>query len=292
MLLLAHAAWPGQVRVASVDHGLREAAAQECAYVARLCRDLGIPHSTLEVKVAAGNVQARARDARYDALNAWCGEHETMQIVATAHHLDDQVETLIMRLNRGSGLNGLQGIQPFFLLDPESASDAMVLRPLLSWRRKELAAIVEAAGIEPVADPSNSDDRFDRARLRKRLADADWIDAEQWGRSVEMLQRSATMLSQLLLADSQGHWQGTGDGGLMFFPNRPRRSRSQLIDVEHMHHFIGMMHGQVDRAQALRAVQSLERGEPMNVGGVLIRPVRHEGEAAWLFRREPPRRTG
>lgn len=292
MLLLAHATWPGQVAVASVDHGLREAAADECAFVARLCRDIGIPHSTLKVEVGPGNVQARAREARYAALNEWCGEHEKMRIVATAHHLDDQVETLIMRLNRGSGLSGLQGIQPFFLLDPESASDALVVRPLLHWRRKELAAIVEAAGIKPVADPSNGDDRFDRARLRKQLGDVDWIDAENWGRSAELLQRTSAMVSQLLSADRQGNWQGTGDGGIMFFPNRPKRMRSQLIDVEHMHYFIGAMQGDVDRTQALRVVESLERGEPMNVGGVLVRPVQHDGEPAWLFRREPPRRTG
>jgi tRNA(Ile)-lysidine synthase len=71
LLALAHAALPGRVAAATVDHGLRVEAADEAAHVARICADLGVPHETLAVDVAVGNVQAQARAARYAAMAAW-----------------------------------------------------------------------------------------------------------------------------------------------------------------------------------------------------------------------------
>ena len=78
--------------------------------VAGLCHRLGIEHATLPVALDDGNVQDRARAARYAALGAWM-ERRSLDALATAHHADDQAETLLMRLNRGSGLSGLAGIR-------------------------------------------------------------------------------------------------------------------------------------------------------------------------------------
>ena len=111
-------------------------------------------------------MQARARIERYDALLGWTAAVGA-DWLATAHHADDQLETMIMRLNRGSGVAGLASVR-------ERADT--VVRPLLGWRRGELAAVVAACGVTAIVDPSNDDQRFDRARLRRHLRDIEWID--------------------------------------------------------------------------------------------------------------------
>lgn len=185
LLLLCAEAIPGGFEVATVDHRLRAAAAAECALVEATCTARGIACETLEVAVAPGNVQQEARRARYAALGDWAARRGLVAI-ATAHHADDQAETLLMRLNRGSGPGGLAGIRPVSRV-PGCA--VPVIRPLLEFRRNELAAIVAAAGIRAVCDPSNLDDRFDRVRVRRALEAADWLDPA-------MLARSATLIGE------------------------------------------------------------------------------------------------
>jgi tRNA(Ile)-lysidine synthase len=166
LLILAQAAFPG-VEAATVDHGLRKAGADEARFVATLCKQMGVPHATLVLgKPDKGNLSAWARRERYGALMHWA-DHRNCDFLFTAHHADDQLETMIMRLNRGSGIAGLAGIR---------ARNGRIVRPLLDWRKTELEEVVLSCGIEPVDDPSNSDDRFDRARLRKELASASWLD--------------------------------------------------------------------------------------------------------------------
>jgi tRNA(Ile)-lysidine synthase len=169
LLLLAHAALPEQVEAATVDHGLRKESAVEALHVEDICGRLGCPHNILEVTVPDGpaGLQGEARAARYAALAAWA-ERRSLTHLATAHHADDQAETILMRLQRGSGVAGLSGIRPL-----RRDGSLTILRPLLSWSKSELVHIVGDAAIEPVDDPSNRDSRFDRggnggapARLR------------------------------------------------------------------------------------------------------------------------------
>lgn len=140
--------------------------------VAEVCRAIDVPHTLLPVRVAEGNLQSEARTARYGALAVWMVE-QGLSALMTAHHADDQAETLLMRLNRASGAAGLAGIRARGVVP---GTTFPLLRPLLGWRRAELADIVAAARLEPAQDASNTDDRFDRVRLRKAIARTDWLD--------------------------------------------------------------------------------------------------------------------
>ena len=278
MLLLAHAAIPGQFAVATVNHGLRPEAADECVLVAAACAARGIPCAVLEVTLGQGNVQAMAREARYAALCAWA-DKTGLRFIATAHHVDDQAETLLMRLNRGSGVAGLSGVQEVHW---PLGFDAGVIRPLLGFRRAELQALVAAAGLDVVQDPSNADDRFDRARMRKALAGADWIDPQAVARSARNLAEAYAALQDYAGLLWQQHVRRDGQGYVLV-PCASREMNRRLVAM-----IMDRMGGRPRGGDVARLLDRLERGEGGNVGGVLARV--EAGE--WVFRPEPPRRTG
>ncbi len=149
--------------VLTVDHGLRASSRDEALMVGRAAKALRLPHAILtwehEGEVDA-SLQARARAARYDLMAAYCHSHDILAL-ATAHHLDDQAETFLMRLKRGSGLDGLAAI-------PEEGAWAgvVLLRPLLDLPKARLVATLEEARVPFIVDPSNVDARFERGRMR------------------------------------------------------------------------------------------------------------------------------
>jgi tRNA(Ile)-lysidine synthase len=183
MLLLAAAARPGEVEAATVDHGLRPESRAEADMVATLCEKLGAPHATLAIEwdlPPTSAIQEQARAVRYGALAAWLRDRE-LEALLTGHHLDDQAETMLMRLNRGSGVRGLAGMRRRSPLPGDPGQ--LLLRPLLGWRRSELEGICAMAGVIPVIDPSNDDSKFERVRIRRGLANADWLDQQGIARS-------------------------------------------------------------------------------------------------------------
>lgn len=189
LLLLAHTALGDRCHAATVDHRIRPEAAGEAEGVATICASLGVPHNTLVVEWGeppTANLQARARAARYALLGQWALDH-CLGAVLTAHHADDQAETLLMRLARGSGVAGLAGARARSVLAERDGQKVWRLRPLLGWRRAELGEIVAAAGIEPVDDPTNRDRRFDRARVRALLAEGEWADPQRLAASASHL---------------------------------------------------------------------------------------------------------
>jgi tRNA(Ile)-lysidine synthase len=290
LLLLAHAALPGEIAVASVDHGLRPEAAGEVALVERIAAERGIPFTPLKVTIAPGNVPARAREARYAALAEWAGSHG-LGAVATAHHADDQAETLLMRLNRGSGLAGLAGVRARTVI---AGSEVPLLRPLLGWRKAELAALVAAAGIVAAQDPTNTDLDYDRARLRARLAEADWLDPVAIAASAAHLAESWQALEWY--ADLDWHEMvmredhDTGTPGFSYCANVPR-----VIGIETILRIIAALGGHATRAEAARAWERLWAGENASLGGVLAVPGVERVEKVgvmmrvWRFRPEPAR---
>lgn len=279
LLLLTQAILGDRCLAATVDHGLRPEGTSEAAFVSELCASLGVPHTILSAPLPArsantANLSARARDLRYGLLGAHADMVEA-DWIATGHQCDDQCETLLMRLNRGSGVAGLAGIRP--------VADAIV-RPLLGWRRTELAALVAAAGITPVDDPSNSDARFDRARLRQNLAEADWLDPEAVAASAAALADAHDALEWMAgrLADERIASDGDGcaldPGGLPFELVRRLTSRClRLIEP-------GLI---VRGSRIATLVSELARGEVVVIGRVRCAA---NGEI-WDFRAAPPRRS-
>jgi len=186
LLLLAAAARPGEVEAATIDHGLRPEARSEAEMVASVCERLGVRHATLAARwseVPETAIQERARNQRYRLLGYWA-EERGLDAIVTAHHAEDQAETLLMRLARGSGVRGLAGIRPRSV---SPGAHIRLVRPLLGWRRAELEQVCAHAGVEPVADPSNQDEQFERVRVRRSLAALDWLDAGAVAHSAAIL---------------------------------------------------------------------------------------------------------
>jgi tRNA(Ile)-lysidine synthase len=271
MLLLAQAAVPGQLEAATVDHRLRTEAADEAALAGRLCDQLGVPHQTLRVTVADGNLQASARTARYAALGTWAAARG-LAALATAHH----AETLLMRLNRGSGVAGLAGVRTRGIVP---GSKITLLRPVLSWRRAELAQVLSGAGIAGAQDPSNKDERFDRVRIRRELADAPWIDPLALAASASHLAEADVVLDWA--AAREWHECVVSEGGVLrYIPSAPRAVRLRLVA-----RIIAELGGSPRGGGVARLVDLLEAGEAGSLGGIVAKV---KG-GAWVFEPEPPR---
>lgn len=270
LLLLAAAARPGGVWAATVDHGLRPQSAAEAAEVARVCADLGVPHATLAVHVAQGNVQAEARGARYGALAAWM-EREGLAALATAHHAEDQAETLVMRLNRGSGVAGLAGVRERTWVP---GAEALLIRPALGWRRADLAAAVAGAGLVAADDPSNRNRAFDRVRVRQALAGADWIEVEAWGRAAAHLADADLALDWA--ADREYGARVLREGlGYTYRPAAPK-----AIAIRVIARIVEEMDGEAPRGGAVaRAFEALLARQTVSIGEVIARP----GPGVWSF---------
>ena len=282
LLLLAHGALPGRIEAASVDHGLRPGSAEEAASVARICETLDIPHRTLTVAVAGGNVQSGARAARYRALSQWAGA-AGLDAVMTAHHADDQAETLLMRMNRGSGLAGLASIRASAPIPHAPPGyEGMVLRPLLRWRKAELAECVRAAGLDPIDDPSNADPRFDRARVRTALRETDWLDAAGLARSAGLLAQAHDLVESMVEEKFAACAFPEG-AGYRLEPCGPA-----MLRVELAARVLEAMDAPASRTMIAAAIERLEKGENASLSGVLITPAGARA-GGWRFRPEPPR---
>jgi tRNA(Ile)-lysidine synthase len=158
---------PPQLIAITVDHGLRPEAAREAAAVRRLSRRLGVPHRILRwrgSKPKAG-LQEAARNARYRSL-AEAAARLGYEHILTAHTLDDQAETVLLRLARGTGLTGLAAMAYASPIPVDATTTIFLVRPLLRVSKARLAAMLRSADIAHSDDPTNRDPRFARTRLR------------------------------------------------------------------------------------------------------------------------------
>ena len=190
-----------QLRALHVDHGLRPASKQWAAHCRKLARNLHVPLKVLATKVErfrGVSLEAAARDARYGLLTAALHPRE---ILLTAHHSDDQLETVLLQLLRGSGLPGISAmpaLAPF--------ADGFLARPLLSRSRAELETWVREQGLTWVEDDTNVDESLDRNYLRLRILP---LIRDRWPGAATAVARSArhaaeaqSLLDGLALADS------------------------------------------------------------------------------------------
>ncbi|MEM1078291.1 MAG: tRNA lysidine(34) synthetase TilS [Pseudomonadota bacterium] len=177
------------VQGATVDHGLRAEAAEEQAYVAATCAALGLPHQTFRWTGwdGRGNLQAVARDARAALLADWARSQE-LDAICLGHTEDDQAETLLQRLMRGSGVDGLAAMSV-----RRRRRGVLWLRPLLAQRRETLRAYLRAEGIRWCEDPSNADDRFDRVRMRAAIDTLD-LDTGRLAQTARAMARAREAL--------------------------------------------------------------------------------------------------
>jgi tRNA(Ile)-lysidine synthase len=280
LLLLAVAAHPGKVEAASVDHGLREASRAECETVADLCGRLGVPHATVTIEwgeTPDSNLQALARVERYALLANWAKERG-LAAIATAHHADDQAETLLMRLARGSGLSGLRGARDKRLL----GEGVWLIRPLLGWRRDELRAIVAEAGIEAVADPANEDSRHDRTQVRRWLRDNAWLDPVRLAAVAHHLGEADDALDWALDALAVSRIAPDGEALTVDPAGIPRELQRRLLLLALVRLDVAPPRG----PDLARAIDALKLGQSVTLGGMKL-----DGGSVWRICHAPPRRS-
>jgi tRNA(Ile)-lysidine synthase len=217
-LLVLAARWRAALRTGpellavTGDHGLRPASAREARAVKRLAARLGVRHRTLTWtgRKPATGLQEAARAVRYRLLAA-AARGAGAGHVLTGHTLDDQAETVLLRMARGSGPSGLCAMARVTLLE-----DVALVRPLLDLPKARLVATLDSIGMSFVDDPSNRDPRFTRARLRTLLPAlaAEGLDAQRFALLARRLRRAEATIEMAVEAAASvvadGAWRDRG----------------------------------------------------------------------------------
>ncbi len=196
-LMLLLSAWAKaqgrpQPVVLHVDHGLRPGSQKDAEQVAKLARAAGLKSHILvwKEKKPKSDIEAAARAARYALMGRWCAEHETPALYV-GHTLEDQAETFLLRLARGSGLDGLAGMQPLAPLPVPEFAGINLARPLLDFTRGELRDFLQSRKVAWVEDPMNAEPKFARNRIR-----AAWPQLAELGLSPPRIADAARHLAR------------------------------------------------------------------------------------------------
>ena len=179
----------------TVDHGLRSESRREAEYVGEVMARYGIEHHILnwEGEKPQSGVEEAARQKRYELLFDWC-QNNGVKILAVGHHRRDQAETFLLRLQRGSGLDGLCCMQPL-----TSRNGIMIIRPQLEENPEDLKDFLRKQGIAWMEDESNQSDDFLRARIRKFLPELErmiGISEQRLAETAEVLARTRNYLEE------------------------------------------------------------------------------------------------
>ena len=184
-----------KIVILTVDHNLRNGSADEALYVGELCNKLGLIHKTLfwDHEDIEGNLSASAREARYRLMQ---NSIPSDAILITGHTLDDQAETFLMRLRRGSGVDGLASMaeQSYLSFGNDGIT---IFRPLLDFERQTLRKVLKFYKVDWIEDPTNNDQSFERVRVRELLARfvEIGIDKNTIGRTALLMQSAKTALN-------------------------------------------------------------------------------------------------
>lgn len=275
MLALACRCWPGQIEAATVDHGLRPEAGDEAQMVADWCKSHDVAHAVLTpAEPISGSLQAQARAARYAVLERWRADRG-LDWLLTAHQSDDQLETVLLRLGRGSGVGGLAAVR---------GRRGNILRPMLGMRRAELRGYCDAEEVPFIDDPSNLDERFDRVRMRRRLAGLDLIDPARLNRSVEALAEADAALDWMANEMAASHFHRQGETLILnrtdFPPAILRRLLQRMISSINQS-------AEIPRGPSIdQALVQLFDGRSISLGDCVV-----TGGIHWTIRRAPARKT-
>lgn len=275
-LLLAADIWAREagvgLRAATVDHGLRAEAAAEARHVAALCARHDIPHDTLalaELKDGA-DLQARARAARYGALAAW-GRETGVPAVLLGHTADDVAETLLMRLARGAGVDGLAAMAEW-----RRVGGVDFGRPFLRLTRAALRDILARRGVVPIEDPTNDARRFERVRVRQAMVSLA-LDPAMLARSAAhlALARASLVHRMATLGETLFH-EDRGDLLLLRRDIATLRAEAPDLLRRLLVGALGWIGGAMpprvgEQARLLDAAAELAR--PMTLAGCLIAPL-------------------
>lgn len=276
------------VLVLTVDHGLRSESAGEAEWVAREAQRLSLAHTTLlwsGAKPRTG-IQEAARAARYALMCEHIGREPLPRPrqILLAHHLDDQAETVLMRLARGSGVDGLSGMRQveqriwLRLAHPVEERAIELVRPLLGVPRRRLEATLKAAGAEWLEDPSNADARYERVRLRAAVrerqtlglgSDMLALTAQRLASARSALESAQHELARVAVDLHGGAWAGIDTRVLADAP--------QELTLRLLSSVIGAFGGRAEqpgRAQVEDLIHRLRSpgAAAMTLGGAVIEP--------------------
>ena len=217
-----------------VDHGLRDESAAEAADVAQSAQALGMSAHVLRWhgKRPVSGWEEKARTARYSLLGQWCRANDVCSLFV-AHTREDQAETFLIRLGRGSGVDGLSAMAPCSPFPLPGFEQLHVLRPLLRFARAELRAYLRAREIHWFEDPMNADRRFARVRVREvlPLLEASGISVERIAEAANHLQRARAALDHARDAFLAEHVRFAGAKALLDAAALARVSREISLRV-------------------------------------------------------------
>ena len=223
-----------KIVILTVDHNLRNGSADEALYVGELCNKLGLIHKTLfwDHEDIEGNLSASAREARYRLMQ---NSIPSDAILITGHTLDDQAETFLMRLRRGSGVDGLASMaeQSYLSFGNDGIT---IFRPLLDFERQTLRKVLKFYKVDWIEDPTNNDQSFERVRVRDLLARfvEIGIDKNTIGRTALLMQSAKTALNHFA-SDCYEKFGSCDNGDIIFdfseFSKQPLDVKRRLISA-------------------------------------------------------------
>ena len=278
------------IDVATVDHGLRAEAAREADWVAEQARAAGFAHATLvwRAEKPLASVQERAREARYALLVAHARAVGAGAVV-TAHTSDDQAETFLMRLGRGSGLDGLAGMASVRALLPDGSVE--LVRPLLGVPKAAAAAVLRDSGGTWLEDPSNDRSEFERVRLRQAAAhlSAIGLSNDKLALSARRLARARTALDTMT-EERIETLVALNSGVFASFSREAWRGEPAEVRIRILARLLGAFGGaakpaRLSQVEALEAAMTRDdRPMAQTLGGCIV----SQGRTTLRLYREPP----
>lgn len=273
-LLHAAVAWNAsgdgpEVEAVTVDHGLRPEAAEEAAHVGGLCDGLAVRHTVLrwEGWDGKGNLQDQARQNRYALIAGWA-RARGLESVALGHTADDQAETLLMRLAREAGVEGLASMRIVF-----DRADMRFDRPLLFDRRADLRAYLQSLGVHWIEDPSNEDESFGRVRARRalELLEPLGIGVDELFRVSLNLRDASEALGEVAMRFALDKVKSAG-GDLIFDRTALRRQPDEIMRrlLGHALMFVGSAEYPPRRAPLQAVLEQVHSGGNATLHGCLV----------------------